>query len=427
MSDLCSSLNLTPICAQDQVPIETTTDEVETPQWQAVAMEIVSAIVTIVASAAIGMLLGAFIAWMYKKFDSCGCFGDKGEENFSLVKAEDLDTTFDDLAGSQETIKIFRPFMTALVDPQFTLDSGSKPTRGMLLYGPPGTGKTAHAKAFTGELNKTAKVKYNLVMLSGSQLITKWMGEGAVLVEALFKTARANAPCIIFVDEIDSVGGSRSAETGAQREMGNTLTRLLTELDSALAEQDPLKPIFFIGATNLPDGLDPAIIRQGRIGDQIRIDPPNAEGRRAILQLYLNKAPKIAIEGTDLETLTTEMDGATPADLEWFVNGARLHALDRFLNEEDKTRVSVNDLYAVLPHYKPKPKAKPANGAQDEEKFPPGVEEILGALGRGNAGNAEVTKQLVADAFRMGAVIGQQFLRNELVYMDPDLRRHFPQ
>lgn len=213
-------------------------------------------------------------------------------------------TTFDDIAGYKETKKNMAFVVKCLRDPAKLRAVGAKIPRGILLYGPPGTGKTLMAKAIAG----TAGVKF--YSANATEFVNIWVGQGAQNVRALYQEAKQNAPSIVFIDEIDAIGGTRTA--GQNQEYRQTLNALLTEMDG----MDKDSGVLTIAATNAFEELDPALIRPGRFDRKIAIPLPNLSDRAAIIRLYASKrhlAPDINLENLARETVG--MSGSAIATL----------------------------------------------------------------------------------------------------------------
>lgn len=193
---------------------------------------------------------------------------------------------------------------------------GIEPPKGVLLYGPPGCGKTLLAKALAGETNAT------FIHVVGSELVHKFIGEGARIVREVFQLARRKAPAIIFIDEIDAIAAKRvDIGTSGEREVQRTLMQLLAEMDGF----DPLDDVKVIAATNRIDILDPAILRPGRFDRLIYIPPPDEEGRYEILKIHTRRA-RLAPD-VDLRYIAKITEGATGADIKAIVTEAGYFAL----------------------------------------------------------------------------------------------------
>ena len=238
--------------------------------------------------------------------------------NFGKSKAKQLSkdmpkTTFSDVAGADEAVEELYEIKDFLQNPARYQALGAKIPRGVLLYGPPGTGKTLLARAVAGE----AGVPFYTI--SGSDFVEMFVGVGASRVRDLFEQAKQNAPCIIFVDEIDAVGRQRGAGLGGGHdEREQTLNQLLVEMDGF----DSRGGIILIAATNRPDILDPALLRPGRFDRQIPVSAPDLRGRRAILQVHSNGKP--LDQNVDLEALAKRTVGMSGADLANVINEAAL-------------------------------------------------------------------------------------------------------
>lgn len=238
--------------------------------------------------------------------------------NFGKSKAKALSkdmpkTTFADVAGADEAVEELQEIKEFLSEPAKFQAVGAKIPKGVLLYGPPGTGKTLLARAVAGE----AGVPF--FSISGSDFVEMFVGVGASRVRDLFEQAKANAPAIIFVDEIDAVGRHRGAGLGGGHdEREQTLNQMLVEMDGF----DVSSGVILIAATNRPDILDPALLRPGRFDRQIAVDRPDLEGRYAILQVHARGKP--IAEGVDLRAVARRTPGFTGADLANVLNEAAL-------------------------------------------------------------------------------------------------------
>ncbi|HET6503045.1 MAG TPA: ATP-dependent zinc metalloprotease FtsH, partial [Amycolatopsis sp.] len=260
--------------------------------------------------------------------------------NFGKSKAKQLNkdmpkTTFGDVAGADEAVEELYEIKDFLQNPARYQALGAKIPKGVLLYGPPGTGKTLLARAVAGE----AGVPFYTI--SGSDFVEMFVGVGASRVRDLFEQAKQNAPCIIFVDEIDAVGRQRGAGLGGGHdEREQTLNQLLVEMDGF----DSRGGIILIAATNRPDILDPALLRPGRFDRQIPVSAPDLRGRRAILQVHSKGKP--LAQGVDLDALAKRTVGMSGADLANVINEAALltarqggHVIDDVALEESVDRV----------------------------------------------------------------------------------------
>ena len=229
------------------------------------------------------------------------------------MNADKVKVHFEDVAGADEAKQELEVVVEFLKHPKKFNDLGARIPKGVLLFGPPGTGKTLLAKAVAGE----AGVPF--FSISGSDFVEMFVGVGASRVRDLFEQAKKNAPCIVFIDEIDAVGRQRGAGLGGGHdEREQTLNQLLVEMDGFAANEG----IIIIAATNRPDILDPALLRPGRFDRQIVVDKPDLKGRQAILKVHIKGKP--VDKEADLEVLARRTPGFTGADLSNLVNEAAL-------------------------------------------------------------------------------------------------------
>jgi cell division protease FtsH len=236
-----------------------------------------------------------------------------GKSKAKAVSKDMPQTTFADVAGADEAVEELQEIKEFLSEPAKFQAVGAKIPKGVLLYGPPGTGKTLLARAVAGE----AGVPF--FSISGSDFVEMFVGVGASRVRDLFEQAKANAPAIIFVDEIDAVGRHRGAGLGGGNdEREQTLNQMLVEMDGFETNLG----VIVIAATNRPDILDPALLRPGRFDRQIAVDRPDLEGRFAILQVHARGKP--LAEGVDLRAVARRTPGFTGADLANVLNEAAL-------------------------------------------------------------------------------------------------------
>ncbi|WP_454296248.1 ATP-dependent zinc metalloprotease FtsH [Salana multivorans] len=236
-----------------------------------------------------------------------------GKSKARQVNKENPDVTFVDVAGVDEAVEEMQEIKDFLSDPARYQALGAKIPKGVLLYGAPGTGKTLLAKAVAGE----AGVPF--FSISGSDFVEMFVGVGASRVRDLFEQAKANAPAIIFIDEIDAVGRQRGAGLGGGHdEREQTLNQLLVEMDGF----EKNASVIMIAATNRPDILDPALLRPGRFDRQITVEAPDLKGRLAILQVHAKGKPMTA--DVDLQTVAKRTPGFSGADLANVLNEAAL-------------------------------------------------------------------------------------------------------
>ena len=241
--------------------------------------------------------------------------GGMGKSNAKVYVEKDIKVSFEDVAGQDEAKESLTEIRDFLHNPKRYTEIGAKLPKGALLVGPPGTGKTLIAKAVAGE----AKVPF--LSVSGSTFVEMFVGMGAAKVRDLFKEAEKMAPCIIFIDEIDSIGKSRDNQMQSNDEREQTLNQLLTEMDGF----DTSKGIVILGATNRPEILDKALLRPGRFDRRVIVDRPDLKGRIAILNVH-SKDVKMSPE-VNLESVAKGTPGAVGADLANIVNEAALRAV----------------------------------------------------------------------------------------------------
>ena len=255
-----------------------------------------------------------------------GGLGGVGKANAKVYVEKKTGVTFRDVAGQDEAKESLEEIIDILHNPQKYTEIGAKLPKGALLVGPPGTGKTLLAKAVAGE----AGVPF--FSISGSDFVEMFVGVGASRVRDLFKEASKMAPCIIFIDEIDTIGKSRDNRLGGNDEREQTLNQLLAELDGF----DPTKGVIVLAATNRPEVLDQALLRPGRFDRRITVDRPNLAGRVATLQVHTRNIR--LSEDVDLNKIAQATAGAVGADLANLVNEAALRAVRlgrRAVNQED--------------------------------------------------------------------------------------------
>jgi len=263
--------------------------------------------------------------------------GAQGALSFTKSKAkvyvpdEESRVTFADVAGVDEAKQELTEIVDFLKTPERYAEIGARIPKGVLLVGPPGTGKTLLSKAVAGE----AGVPFFII--SGSEFVELFVGAGAARVRDLFEEAKKKAPCIIFIDELDAIGKSRSGSmgvVGGNDEREQTLNQLLTEMDGFTAQD---KPVIVLAATNQPEVLDAALLRPGRFDRQVLVDRPDLSGRKTILEIYAKKV-KLA-EAVDLDSVAQATSGFAGADLANLVNEAALLAA-----RNHRTKVEQQDL-----------------------------------------------------------------------------------
>ncbi|ENQ3080764.1 ATP-dependent zinc metalloprotease FtsH [Bacillus multifaciens] len=251
-----------------------------------------------------------------------------GKSKAKLYNDDKKKVRFRDVAGADEEKQELVEVVEFLKDPRKFAEVGARIPKGVLLVGPPGTGKTLLARAVAGE----AGVPF--FSISGSDFVEMFVGVGASRVRDLFENAKKNAPCIIFIDEIDAVGRQRGAGLGGGHdEREQTLNQLLVEMDGFGANEG----IIIIAATNRPDILDPALLRPGRFDRQITVDRPDVNGREAVLKVHARNKP--LDENINLRAIATRTPGFSGADLENLLNEAALVAA-----RQDKKKIDMSDI-----------------------------------------------------------------------------------
>lgn len=267
-----------------------------------------------------------FLAGRIGKKMGAGPMMGLGKSNAKVYKENDIKVTFDDVAGQDEAKESLKEIIDYLNNAAKYTDIGAKLPKGALLVGPPGTGKTLLAKAVAGEANVP------FLSISGSNFVEMFAGMGAAKVRDLFQEAEKNAPCIIFIDEIDSIGKSRDSQIQTNDEREQTLNQLLTQMDGF----DSTKAIVVLAATNRPEILDKALLRPGRFDRRVIVDRPDLKGRIDILKVH-SKGVKLG-DDVNLEEIAKSTPGAVGADLANIVNEGALAAVkhDReYVMQED--------------------------------------------------------------------------------------------
>ena len=238
-----------------------------------------------------------------------------GKSNAKVYVKSTSGIKFDDVAGEDEAKEILSEIVDFLENPKKYEAIGAKMPKGALLVGPPGTGKTLLAKAVAGEANVP------FFSISGSEFVEMFVGMGAAKVRDLFKQANEKAPCIVFIDEVDAIGGKRDGRIGGNDEREQTLNQLLTEMDGF----DGSKGVVILAATNRPESLDPALLRPGRFDRRVPVELPDLQGREAILKVH---AKKVQMQpNIDFGAVARAAAGASGAELANIVNEAALRAV----------------------------------------------------------------------------------------------------
>ena len=276
----------------------------------------------------IGVLI-LFWIWMMRRINPAQNVMTVGRNRARIMGEEGTGVTFDDVAGADEAKQELVEVVQFLKTPEKFARLGAKIPKGVLLVGPPGTGKTLLARAVAGEAGVT------FFSISGSEFVEMFVGVGAARVRDLFEQAKANAPCIVFIDELDALGKARGigGPMGGNEEREQTLNQLLVEMDGF----DPRRGVLIMAATNRPEILDPALLRPGRFDRQVVVDRPDRVGREAILRVH---AADIKLSDTvDLALVARRTPGFVGADLANLLNEAALLAARR-----DSDRVEMHDI-----------------------------------------------------------------------------------
>jgi cell division protease FtsH len=279
------------------------------------------------------LLLGAFFYFIMRQAQGAGNQAFSfGKSRARMFTGDRPTITFGDVAGNDEAKQELQEVVEFLKEPEKFASLGARIPRGVLLVGPPGTGKTLMAKAVSGE----AGVPF--FSISGSEFVEMFVGVGASRVRDLFEQAKKNAPCIIFVDEIDAVGRHRGAGLGGSHdEREQTLNQILVEMDGFDTDTN----IIIIAATNRPDILDPALLRPGRFDRRVTMDTPDVKGRRAILEVHVRGKPLSA--DVDLDVIAKQTPGFAGADIENLVNEAAILAARR-----NRRSISTDELQEAI-------------------------------------------------------------------------------
>lgn len=283
------------------------------------ASPIMSFLMSWILPMVIFILLGQVLSrWMMKKMGGPNSMMfDAAKSDAKVYVKSDTGTTFDDIEGVDEAEENLQEIVDYLHNPQKYAEIGATMPKGLLLVGPPGTGKTMLAKAVAGE----ADVPF--FSMSGSEFVEMFVGRGAAKVRDLFKQAKEKAPCIVFIDEIDAIGGKRTngGGMGGHDEREQTLNQLLTEMDGFEGNSG----VIILAATNRPETLDPALTRPGRFDRRVPVELPDLKGREAILKVHSKKV-KLS-DDVDFNRIARMASGASGAELANIINEAALRAV----------------------------------------------------------------------------------------------------
>ena len=359
--------------------------EEESPLWQNILIQWFPMII----------LIGVWIFFMRQVQIGGGKALSFGKSRAKILTKDQSKVTFDNVAGVEEAKEEVQEIIEFLRDPKKFTKLGGRIPKGILLIGAPGTGKTLLAKAIAGE----ADVPF--FSISGSDFVEMFVGVGASRVRDLFLQGKRNAPCIIFIDEIDAVGRHRGAGLGGGHdEREQTLNQLLVEMDGFESNEG----VILIAATNRPDVLDPALLRPGRFDRQIVIPIPDVKGREEILKVHTKKTP--LADDVDLSLLARGTPGFTGADLENMVNEAALLAarlgkeridMSDFEQAKDKVLMGVERKSMIIPFEERRITAYHEAGHTLVAKMIPGTDPIhkVTIIPRGRA--LGITQQLPLD------------------------------
>ncbi|MBP7528555.1 MAG: ATP-dependent zinc metalloprotease FtsH [Syntrophorhabdaceae bacterium] len=341
------------------------------------------------------LLIGVWIFFMRQMQSGGGKAMAFGKSKARLFTGRDNRVTFQDVAGIDEAKEELQEIIDFLVDPKKFTRLGGRIPKGVLLVGPPGTGKTLLARAIAGEANVP------FFTISGSDFVEMFVGVGASRVRDLFNQAKKNAPCIIFIDEIDAVGRHRGAGLGGGHdEREQTLNQLLVEMDGFESNEG----VIVMSATNRPDVLDPALLRPGRFDRQIVVSTPDVKGREEILKVHTRKTP--VSENVELSIIARGTPGFSGADLANLVNEAALIAarrgkksieMDDFEHAKDKVLMGVERRSMIIPLEERRLTAYHEAGHALVAKMIPGTDPIhkVTIIPRGSA--LGLTQQLPID------------------------------
>ncbi|MGL5206864.1 MAG: ATP-dependent zinc metalloprotease FtsH [Acidaminococcaceae bacterium] len=314
------------------------------PPWW---MNIISSILPML------LIVGIWFLLMQQSQGGGGRVMSFGKSRAKMYGDEKVKITFKDVAGADEAKQELEEVVEFLKQPKKFNELGARIPKGVLLFGPPGTGKTLLAKAVAGE----AGVPF--FSISGSDFVEMFVGVGASRVRDLFEQAKKNAPCIIFIDEIDAVGRQRGAGLGGGHdEREQTLNQLLVEMDGFGANEG----IIMIAATNRPDILDPALLRPGRFDRQIVVDRPDIKGRQEILQVHVKGKPMG--QDVNLDVVARRTPGFTGADLSNLVNEAALLSARR-----NKKKITMSEMEEAAERVMMGPERKSRVISDNEKKL----------------------------------------------------------
>ncbi len=299
--------------------------------WEDIPDTTTNLILNVVLSFAPLILIWIILGIVMRRMSAGGGMMGVGKSRAKMYMQKETGVTFKDVAGQDEAKESLQECVDFLENPGKYTQIGAKLPKGALLVGPPGTGKTLLAKAVAGEAHRP------FFSLSGSEFVEMFVGVGASRVRDLFEEARKNAPCIIFIDEIDAIGKTRDSHYGGNDEREQTLNQLLAEMDGF----DPSKGIMILAATNRPEVLDQALLRPGRFDRRVIVDKPDLKGRVDVLKVH---AKDVKMDETvDLEAIALATSGAVGSDLANMINEAAILAV-----KKGRSVVSQKDLLEAV-------------------------------------------------------------------------------
>ena len=353
------------------------------------------------------LLMWVLLSFLIRKMSKGGGPMGVGKSTAKVYVQKETGITFQDVAGEDEAKESLQEVVDFLHNPGKYAKIGAKLPKGALLVGPPGTGKTLLAKAVAGE----AKVPF--FSLSGSDFIELYVGVGASRVRDLFKEATKNAPCIIFIDEIDAIGRSRDSKYGGgNEEREQTLNQLLSEMDGF----DTSKGILVLGATNRPEILDKALLRPGRFDRRIIVDKPDLKGRVAILKVH---AKNVHLDDSvDLDAIALATSGAVGADLANMINEAAINAV-----QHGREYVNQKDLFEAVEQVLVGKEKKDRIMSQEERKIV-SYHEVGHALISALQKNSEPVQKITIVPRTMGALGYVMHVPEEEKYLQTEAELH---
>lgn len=352
------------------------------------------------------ILVWVLLSFLFRKMGSGGAMG-VGKSNAKVYVQKETGVTFKDVAGQDEAKESLQEVVDFLHNPGKYTTIGAKLPKGALLVGPPGTGKTLLAKAVAGEANVP------FFSLAGSDFIELYVGVGASRVRDLFKEATKNAPCIIFIDEIDAIGRSRDSKYGGgNEEREQTLNQLLAEMDGF----DTSKGILILGATNRPEILDKALLRPGRFDRRVIVDKPDLKGREDVLKVH---SKGVSMDETvDLHEIALATSGAVGSDLANMINEAAINAV-----KKGRKAVCQKDLFDAVEVVLVGKEKKDRIMSQEERKIV-SYHEVGHALISALQKNSEPVQKITIVPRTMGALGYVMHVPEEEKYLNSQAELH---